>query len=1036
MAIDMRSVVLDVPRVLIPCKEKHLELSVSTPSKPNSQPGVVNPTTRLDKRKYFLHYIHRICVYCLFRRNRPHYAFMFRRMIFLLIFVLLPASGARALEPTRRLTQALHRIWQVQQGLPDPTIYCLRQFSDGYLWMGTQTGLVRFDGVRFSSIDHAGEVSLSNLWIRDIAEDRKHELWLATVGAGIVHLHDGTATRYGMAEGLPSLTVQQICFDDQGSLWALTAGGVAEWVDGHFVGRPNSSHAPKSFAGGIVAADGSLWLATANGLVHRANGREEVFTTAQGLADDAVLCVAQGSQGTIWAGTKNGFSRVRGNDVDSYRAQDGLSQSTVYSILEDREGTLWVGTKHGLNQFLDGRLIPFTSSEGLASNDAGPVASGGDGTTWIGTLGAGLSRFDGKRFSTLTVKEGLASNRVLSLEGGGGEGGELWVGTDKGVSHIKGGAVDRTYTSGDGLPSEAVRCLFRDHEGTLWAGTEGGGAYLKDGRFVKMESDSRPIVALGEARSWGGGGLLIATAGGDLCLWADGKWIDLAARDPLLRDVDAIYEDDQGLLWMGTSDRGLLMVPDRAVGGRAGGGGKVAVVGVMDGLFDDELFGVMGDAENRLWMACSKGIFSVNRGDLQKFAAGGGGGGGGRLVSTPFSPTDAQRTVECSAGVQPAAARMGDGRLWFSTIHGTIVVDPRHLQRATGPAPAAIEDVVVNGRSEAPGEIGALPPGVKNLEFRYTALSFVAPVRISFRYQLDGFDKEWVDAGARREAFYTNLPPGGYRFLVEAKNVDGAWSASALPVAFSLAPHFYQHWWFVPACVGAAALWGWSIYRRRVRAIQGRLHAIVGERSRIARELHDTLLQGFSGVTMEMQALASRLPASEERGALDEIIRDAGNCMREARLSVSGLRQAGSGGGAAESGLAEAIAQVARQLTETREVKLRLALDRRRCGLKADVEYNLVRIVQEAVANAVKHSGARVIEVTLACTEKEVTVSVADDGAGFDEEAIGQEAGHYGLTGMRERAGQIGGVFELRSEPGRGVMVSVMIGLRVPENRA
>ena len=686
--------------------------------------------------------------------------------------MLIQSITAHALEPSRRLTQALHRIWQVQQGLPDPTIYCVRQFSDGYLWMGTQTGLVRFDGVRFVSIDHAGEVSLSNLWIRDIVEDEKHELWLATVGAGIVHLHDGTATRYGAAEGLPSLNVEQVCLDDHGSLWALTPGGVVQWADGRFVARANTGPAAKIFAGGIVAADGSLWLATAKGLVHQANGREEVFTTAQGLADDAVLCVAQGSQGTIWAGTKNGFSRVRGSEVDSYRAEDGLSQSTVYSILEDREGTLWVGTKHGLNQFLDGRLIPFTSSEGLASNDAGPVVSAGT-ETWIGTLGAGLSRFDGKKFSTLTVADGLASNTVLSLAAEAE--GNLWVGTNKGVSHVSGGRVDRTYATGDGLPSEVVQCLYRDRAGVLWAGTERGAAAFRDGRFVSVDAAKQDIVAMGEARSWEGSGLLMATASGNLFLWANGTLRDLSATTPALQHVDAFCADENGLLWFGTSDHGLVMMPDRA-------GGKASVFGVTDGLFDDELFGIVADVQNRLWMACSKGIFSVNRGELQKFTE----GKIGRLVSTPFSPTDAQRTVECSSGVQPAAARMADGRLWFSTIHGAIVVDPLHLQRATGPAPAAIEDVVVNGRSEAPGEIGALPPGVKNLEFRYTALSFIAPGRIGFRYQLEGFDKEWVDAGTRREAFYTNLPPGGYRFLVEAKNVDGAWSASALPVAFTL----------------------------------------------------------------------------------------------------------------------------------------------------------------------------------------------------------------------------------------------------------
>ena len=351
------------------------------------------------------------------------------------------------------------------------------------------------------------------------------------------------------------------------------------------------------------------------------------------------------------------------------------------------------------------------------------------------------------------------------------------------------------------------------------------------------------------------------------------------------------------------------------------------------------------DGDDRLWMACSKGIFYVPRGDLKAFAV----GKLAHLTSTPFSPTEGLRTIECRAGVQPAAWRMGDGpRLWFSTIHGVIVIDPRRLQRASGPVPSVIEDVVVNGHSERAEEIGRMPPGGKNLEFQYTGLGFIAPARITFRYWLEGFDKEWVDAGGRREAFYTNLPPGTYRFRVQAKNIEGVWSGEAATGEFLLAPYFYQRPWFWPALAVVAVGAGVAGYRLRIRAIKGRMGAIVAERSRIARELHDTLLQGFSGVTMEMQALVrANCRSLAERGTLKEIIRDAANCMKEARRSVAGLRRADVAG---EGRLGVAVGEAARQLTETRDVKLELDVDAGLPALGAEVEYNLVRIAQEAVS--------------------------------------------------------------------------------------
>ncbi|HUO11009.1 MAG TPA: triple tyrosine motif-containing protein, partial [Phycisphaerae bacterium] len=586
-------------------------------------------------------------------------------------------------------------------------------------------------------------------------------------------------------------------------------------------------------------------------------------------------------------------------------------------------------------------------------------------------------------------------------------------------------------------PGEGVRDLLRTRDGDLWVGTNKGAVVLSrsahspappEAAGVEGERFKVPVGAedLGRAaiagfaeRGRGGGEVLIATENERLYAYKDGHLREVV-HDELLRGVDALYTDAEGLVWIGTVGGGLRLLD----------GEKLTAFTVREGLFDDDVFGIVEDgsgADDRLWMACSKGIFFVPRADLRAMA----GGKLQHLESTPFSPTEGLRTIECRSGVHPAAWRMGDGRLWFSTIHGVIVIDPKHLQRATGPAPAVIEDVIVNGHSEPPpwaDQIGTLAAGVKNLEFHYTGLSFIAPVRIGFRYQLEGFDKDWVDAGPRREAFYTNLSPGNYTFRVQAKNIEGSWSKTAT-AEFTLAPYFYQRAWFWPACVALAAAAGFVAYRLRIRAIKGRLNAIVAERSRIARELHDTLLQGFSGVTMEMQALSARLPESQERGTLVEIIRDAANCMKEARRSVAGLRPPQRGATEGETvGLAAAVGEAARHLTETRDVKLVLDVEERLPALGAEVEYNLVRICQEAVANSVKHSGARVIEVTLRRAEGGVRLVVRDDGRGFEYAgAVNGAGGHYGIVGMRERAAAIHGTLEVESELGRGTSVKVVV---------
>jgi signal transduction histidine kinase len=382
---------------------------------------------------------------------------------------------------------------------------------------------------------------------------------------------------------------------------------------------------------------------------------------------------------------------------------------------------------------------------------------------------------------------------------------------------------------------------------------------------------------------------------------------------------------------------------------------------------------------------------------------------------------EALRTVEGQPGVQPAVARMRDGRLWFSTIRGALVLDPNRFDRRLLPPAVTIEEVVVNGERRRADEVGTLRAGLNNVEFKYTGANFITPSRISFRYMLEGLDNAWVEAGSRREAFYTNLPPGQFRFRVAACTPDNECNESPNAVAFTISPRLYQRAWFLPLLAVGVALAGGAIYQLRIRRLKDQFDLILAERGRIARELHDTLIQGFSGITMAMQAMVSRLPSSSERQTLEAIVADAGDAMRDARRSLAGLRRHESA-----SGLAPAIEQSARQLTESHNIRLKLNLDESRCSLAADVEYNLLRIAQEAVLNAVKHARARTVTITLTSAPDRVELVVNDDGPGFDS-AAAVPVGHYGLIGMRERAAQIGARLQITSAPGSGTTVSVVV---------
>jgi len=973
---------------------------------------------------------------------------------FVLLFVssITSVGPAAALDPTRNITQTFQRIWQIQQGLPQATIFSICQTGKTYIWLGTPTGLIRFDGHRFSQMTQFKGLNVQDAWIRVVAEDSNNNLWFSMDGLGVVRVQDGAATVYDAALGLPSNNVQCMVADSKGGMWVGTDRGIARidkgkivsyratqglrhervtalsldknetlWIageqdeiatfkDGKFdwikIKLMGSSPTVNSI---WCAGNGTVWIGTTDGLISWRRGVERRLTTDQGLTDNWVYSVIGGRGGVVWVGTKDGFSRIRDDeDIQNFRSSWGLSHSSVYAMVEDHEGNLWVATKQGLNQFVERRTLPFTVDEGLPSNNIGPICQDADGMMWVGTLDKGLTYFENRRFVNLSASDGLPNDSVIALVRGGGD--DLWAGTNNGLCCIRDRKVVDVITDKQGLSSNSIRCLLYGPDDGLWIGTDKGLDILKDGKVTHfVEDEDFPFSSI-TCLTYYRGTVVVAIEGEGVFRCIDHEFVPIDDSSTIISaNVLSLFADEAGNLWMGTRAEGLLFFD----------GKKTVNLTVKQGLWDDDVFEIVQDSRQRLWMACSKGIFFAEKEDLIRLAK----GQLKKISCLPFTPTDLLRTIECQSIAFPTALLAKDGRIWFATIRGVIVVDPARIQRAVPPPRVIVEDVVVNGMTERPEDVASLAPGQSNLTFRYTALSFTAPARIEFRYILEGFDKDWIEAGGRREAYYTNLPPGHYKFRVSASYIDGPTGDVEKPITFEIRPYFYQTIWFIALCLGSVAAAGWLIYRARINRIEDRMHLVLSERTRIARELHDTLMQGFSGITLEMQALANRLPTSQEQNVLKEIIRDAGECMTEARRSLVGLRSRQAKG----RGLGSAIEQSARPMAESRGFRLKMKVQESPKDLAREVEYNLLRIAQEAVANAVRHSSGKNVEIGLNVDAHNLVLSVSDDGVGIDTAGNSLRLGHYGIIGMQERATQIGAKFQLESKPGKGTTIRVVL---------
>jgi signal transduction histidine kinase/ligand-binding sensor domain-containing protein len=989
--------------------------------------------------------------------------------------IALVAMPAWALDPLTALAQYGFQSWQTDSGLPQNTVHALVQGRDGFLWIATEGGLVRFDGVEFAVLTHANTPGLPGDLIDGLMEDASGTLWISTSG-GLARMRDGRVA----AIGGPT-QVWRTFQDAGGKVWALTASGLFR-VDGDRMMRVPLNADLTENSTMVQGADGVLWLGTQEGLLragpdgtfHAEGASGEVTALAVDesgrgwavLLSSVEMCSAGGDchrvaipgaagsahalvrgalgrmwvgtdgglfevtheirqvgptarvdflfcdrQGAVWAGTAQGMMRVE-QDWDTELMRGG---ELYLAAMEDREGDLWLGTESGGLQVLrDRKFSTLTAADGLTDEYVLALAQAPNGHVAAGTRSGGLNVFRDGQFHPLTTAQGLSSNVVLALAAA--PDGDVWVGTPDGLDLLHEGSVARVFTTADGLADDFVRSLYVDRGGALWIGTRHGLSQYESGRFTTWTAldglGSDLVGAMIEDRD---GSLWIGTLGG-LTRFRGGKFTNYTTKDGLSSNVvTALHADTDGTLWIGTNDGGLNRMRD----------GRIASLRMSS--LPERVTGILEDGAGCVWLSSTSGVYRVEREGLDRVTD-------GRAGPSPevmrFGVADGMRISEGSSGGHPAALRLADGELWFATLKGIARVDPGHMTVNRVPPMAALERVVVDDVPLARITALKVAPGHSHYEFDYAGLSFVAPQKVEYRYQLEGFDPAWVNAGTRRAAYYTNLPHGRYTFRVLARNNDGVWSDAAATAELTIEPRFYQTLWFEALAALALVGLAWAAWQRRLRGVERQYEAVLGERTRIAREIHDTLAQGFVAVSVQLELIAQLMQSSVEaaRQQLAQARSMVKNSLEDARISIWELRSQT----AEHEGLAARLLKLADEVIARggSRARVQMQVSGTYRPLEPAVERETMRIAREAVTNAVRHGDPQNLLLRLEFDEGQFGMEIRDDGRGFAGAPADGATGHFGLTGMRERAQSLGGslTVESRAEEGTKVRLEVPLG--------
>jgi ligand-binding sensor domain-containing protein/two-component sensor histidine kinase len=948
------------------------------------------------------------------------------------------------------------RVWRSADGLPEDFAQSLAQTQDGYLWIGTSGGLARFDGLSFVVFNRENTPAILDDSVYSLLVAKDGTLWAGTEGGGLVRYKDGRFRVFGAADGLTNGFVRAIYEDRNSSLWVGTDAGLFRMRNESLVRMDGRDGAPEMNVNTICEDRAGRLLVGGWGLLVLREQEVNYYSSNESLADKSIRTMRQTADGAIWIGTISGLRRLdHGLDDNPFKAPKILSGVNISVLLESRSGELWVGAYgQGLMRYRGGRIARFSAPSSLPHNNVLALFQDSEDNVWVGGQG-GLLRLSPSAASVITTADGAPQSIntiyqdprgdlfVTALNGKlfrvAGQTlapvrlpaplgrmsvrnlfrdsrGALWIGTDgQGIARIDASGVVR-YTMNQGLINDFIRAFCEDREGGLWIGTDGElsrfhpGGPNNQGAFqnftVKDGLVYQSIRALLLDRA---GDLWVATDGG-LSRLRGGRFIDEPVIERLRgQKVWSLLEDAEGKLWIGTNGAGLFMLKD----------GTLTQFTTKAGLPSNKIHSIIEDAQGSLWMSGPSGIVAVSRRELEALSA----QPAGQLAVRVYSTAEGLSTNQMNGGVQPAGALLPSGELWFPSAKGAVRIERNGPDRKSAP-PALIEQVLADDRATSFSDHLILDPGQGKLEIHYTAIRLRSPDRIRFKFRMEGFDQDWTDAGERRVAYYTNLPAGNYRFRVVAYEMDDPRGATEQVLSIEWRPHFYEREWFLALCALFCLAVAWGLYRLHVRNLRQRFAAVLEERNRLAREMHDTLIQGCVGVSALLEAASSAREVSPSISdeLLDRARNEARATVDEARLAVWNLRQ-NSG-----EGLALAISQLTRRLSLETGIPIRFESSGAPLDLGAESERSLLMVVREALQNALRHAAPDNVSVSLSSDRHGLQVEIADDGRGFDPSILNTSNGqHYGLIGMRERAEKLGGRLFLTSATGKGTQVRLNV---------
>ena len=787
------------------------------------------------------------------------------------------AQQVLELDPSIAVTQYPRQVWSGDNGLPQSSATAIAQTPDGFIWVGTQDGLARLDGVEMTVFDKYNDNILKNtvsslyvsptgdLWIGSweggvtrydgtdfenpealaeisdvtvnaITGSLTGDMWFGTRDGGLFRYRDGKLDHFTVENGLPSNNVTALMVDRDGQLWIGTKDHGYAVYDGQLFSA-HGSNIPDLKATTVKAivqsAHGDVLLGTDAGLFRLKDGTSRSIQRVEGFPHLEVLSLVEDNVGTLWAGTADdGLYRITDSGISSLSVENEFIYNKINAVFQDREGSLWVGTDGGgLCRIGPAKFLIYSRLEGLSHNTVWPVYGDDNGVLWIGTEGGGVNRLKDGKFTNFTVKDGLAGNDVRSISGQ--RDGSVWFGTTEGLSRYKDGVIE-TFSPKDGLKEDAIPLLYTDSRDRLWIGYFYGGLqWYANGKFhwfTGPEDEDKDHVGLSSnivsvMMEGANGDLWVGTFNAGLNRIFGDKVVDKYTRDNGLQSdyVTALYQDVVGIVWIGTRDGGLHRLE----------GDKITSITTKDGLHNNTVQHIVADGQGNLWMTSNQGLFRVSRHELNEFAQ----GKRKEVTSVSYDLSDGLLSNEFNGGVQPAGWKSIDGRLWFPSNKGLVSIDPAHIPVNEIPPKVVVESVTADGAPVRDGD--TLPPGVKRLEFRYAAPSFIAPQRVRYEYMLEGVDDDWQRAGGSRVASYTNIGPGPYKFRLRAANSDGVWSETEEVFSFSMRPFFYQTIWFLLCCALVVGVAAFTIYRLRVNRLklrQKELEGIVEERTRDLRE--------------------------------------------------------------------------------------------------------------------------------------------------------------------------------------------------------